>query len=145
MFGSNVVLFACGAALIVGCSGAGTTSTGGTGDGGTGSSGSSGGAAGSSGSSGGAAAGAPTAKCQSGQTNVAAEWYAVSACKTYFDTVERCTCASQPDVASCQANFSTSLASSLCYPQGVTFSAAAATMACDQALQTYKQASPKCS
>lgn len=102
-----------------------------------------------SGSSGGGAkessGSAPVASCQSGQTNVATEWYAVSECKTYFDTVQRCTCASQTDKASCQKQFSSSLAASLCYPASLTFSAASAKTACEQALSSYKQAAPTCS
>lgn len=141
MFGSRVISFACGATLIVGCSGTNTPSSA---DGGAESSGrTADGGAGSSGSGGSSAA--PTATCQSGQTNVADDWYAVPECKEYFDTSKRCSCAAQTDVGTCEKQFATSLASSLCYPQGLTFSTDTVTMACTQALKSYKQANPKCS
>ena len=87
---------------------------------------------------------APSASCQSGQTNVASRWYAVPECQTYFDTVRKCTCATRNDKSACETQFASGLASSLCYPASLTFSEETAKSACVQALSSYKQIDQKC-
>jgi hypothetical protein len=104
----------------------------------------SGGAGGSAGSSGNGGTGGTGVTCTEGSTNYYESFYAVPACKSFYDCILAAACDEEENPAQCRTTQQEQLKSAYCLPEGTSFSNDQWAQLCNSAREQVAEQYPAC-